>query len=739
MDPTNLEDQKKLIYATDEPDIGALIREYQKATPVYDRFHRILHSDDIRLNRWTNKSEDGKKYSSEDAKAFPFEGASDSENYLTDDTVNEITALLVVGFWRSVVERIHGVEAQDYEQAADFNRLLEWLMQTKLYRELVREVELSAQYLLTYGYVVLKVTWDRQIGRRMERVTMQGLGQLALAAPPDSDLRRLPELIYDPAGQEEAVAILGAQLRQFVGTYFQEVLGDYEEELLENYQVSDKRLNELVTDLRDKDTGRLPLPYFKKNEPSVVAMKIGEDCFVPNFMSSVQETTIFTREFMTEPMFRSKATLEGWDKEWVDKAAEKIGMQSTWSNDLSYDKVTDDAWEFTWLDQQTSGHDLIEVVTAYNWRLDEDGVAQRYYTIMHADIAENDLGDPLYAKHGLLDYDHQQMPFVMGMREWRSRNFNSSRGVALILRSRQRQLKTFYDGLIDYQSISVFPPLNVYDSGMGAEYLFGPAQKNPVTPGREPKFLDIPSKGAPIAFDLVETIRDDVDNAFGLMSPKVPPTRVQVKQQMIMNTFLMMWTEALQQSFGLVQQYLPQKDFQRITGSEKPLPQGTDISESKDFILSLDVRTLDMEHVLKEFKVIGESILPMDEEGVIGKGKLVKAMIRSINPSLAREVVLDKENASQVIKRKVQNDVMLMMGGFEPEYGQDADPAAAQKMQSLQEILQTNPRIPEMLGNPETGQGPGDPEFAQRFQKYVENIQFNIQQQQNKQIGRTGV
>jgi hypothetical protein len=325
------------------------------------------------------------------------------------------------------------------------------------------------------------------------------------------------------------------------------------------------------------------------------------------------------------------------------------------------------------------------------------------------------------------------------MREWRSRNFNSSRGVPLVLRSRQRQLKTFYDALIDLQSISVFPPLNIYDTGLGTKYIFGPAQQNPVTPGREPKVLDIPVKGSPIAFDLVQTIRSDTDNAFGLMSPQVSPTRVQIKQQMLMNTFLMMWTEGLQQAFALIEQYLPQKDFQRVTGSTAPLPKGEDIAHSRDFILSLDVRTMDMEHVMREFKVIGESVKPLDQEGVLDMGKLVKAMVRAINPSLAREIILEKESATAVIHRKVQNDLLLMLGGFEPEYGVDDDPAAGAKMQSLQEILQTNPRIAAALGDPQSGGQPKDPEFAKRFQKYVENIQFNLQQTQNKGVGRRGV
>jgi len=739
METTQLEDLEKLTRATDSPDVDALIREYQRSTPIYDRYHRIIHADDIRLNRWANKSADGKKHSSEEEEAFPFDGAADSENYLADDTINELVAICVVSFWRAVIQRVYGVEAGDYEQAAHLTKLMEWLMQSKLAKTLAREVELSAQYFLTYGHVVLHPTWERRLGRRRHRIKMQELASAAEELEEGDPIRVLVNAILEPEREAEAVSLMADLQRQVVSVYFRTMLGEHEEELLENYQISDKRIRALVRELREDGEGEIPVPVFTKNEPCVTTLKVGEEVFVPHYMTDVQDSVVFVRQFMSLPTLEARATLEGWDPEWVSKAKGKVGMQSNWIPDQDYDATTDSAWEFSWQDQSTTQHDMIEVLYAYHWRLDEDDIMQRYFTILHADISKTDEGRPLFAKHGLVDYDHHQMPFVLGMREWRDRSFRSSRGIPFLLRSRQHQLKTFYDGLIDYQSISVFPPLHVYDAGLGVAYEFGPARRNPVSPGREPKFLEIPTKGVPVAFDLVRVVNGDVSNAFGLMDAEVSPTRVQTKQQMLVNTFLMMWTEALQQVFALMLQYMPESEFRRITGSEKALPRGQDIADAHDFVLQLDVRTLDIEHVLKEFKAIAEAVRPLDQDGVINMGKLVRAMVRAINPSLAKEILMDQEGASQVVYRKVQNDLLLMLGGFDPEYGVDDDPAAGMKVRFVQEIISKNGKLQQAAGNPNQGIEPADPDFADRLMKYLENLQFNLQQQDNKQRGRIGI
>ena len=200
---------------------------------------------------------------------------------------------------------------------------------------------------------------------------------------------------------------------------------------------------------------------------------------------------------------------------------------------------------------------------------------------------------------------------------------------------------------------------------------------------------------------------------------------------MLVNTFLLMWTEAFQQIFGLCGQFMAEGEFQRVTGSREPLPKGRALGRQEDLMLTLDVRELDMEFVVAQYKAIATGVIPLDQDNVVDKGKLVRIMLRSINPSLAQEIIRGEGGGPQQVMQRVQSDLMRMLMGFEPEYGRDDDPTAGMRMQAAQQVMQTNPKIQQALQS--------DPDFAERVKKYGENIQFNLEQQQNKVTGRVGV
>ena len=78
----------------------------------------------------------------------------------------------------------------------------------------------------------------------------------------------------------------------------------------------------------------------------------------------------------------------------------------------------------------------------------------------------------------------------------------------------------------------------------------------------------------------------------------------------------------------------------------------------------------------------------------------------------------------------MQNDVALMSLGNEAQY-EEKDPTANMKAQHLQAIIQGNPKYQEQLQS--------DEHFAALMDKYSKALQFQIQQEQNAQVGRIGV
>jgi hypothetical protein len=243
--------------------------------------------------------------------------------------------------------------------------------------------------------------------------------------------------------------------------------------------------------------------------------------------------------------------------------------------------------------------------------------------------------------------------------------------------------------------------------------------------------MAVPKGDEGTAFALIERVDYEVSNAVGLMSEKVPQARTQAKLQMLVNTFLLMWSEAFAQEFALIQEYMPESEYQRITGDMAPLSRGDVIAKEYDLILAFDARNLDMEHVAAQFDAITKGVLPIDAENVVNRGKLARAMVRAINPTLADEIVVESEQGEAAVKKKVQNDLLLMFTGNTPEYGQDDNPAAQMQAQMVEQTIQGNPKYQQALGQ--------DPDFTERVQKYMESLQFNMTQQANKQVGRTGV
>jgi hypothetical protein len=179
-----LQIRDKLVFASDTPDIGYLYQEYQRSTQNGGNTANISRNDDIRLARWADQTNDGKKHSEtmpEGEPAFPFEGASDVRCRLTDKTINELVAMLMTTFDRCQV-KVSGTEINDGDFAASANILMAWLTQNKLRSEIRNEAELLAQHALQYGFSALHIVWEQEIGTRFQTIRMDELMQVVQQA-----------------------------------------------------------------------------------------------------------------------------------------------------------------------------------------------------------------------------------------------------------------------------------------------------------------------------------------------------------------------------------------------------------------------------------------------------------------------------------------------------------------------------------------------------------------------------
>lgn len=702
------------------PNVAKLIQELDNCTPYQNSADGLSALDDVRFCRWPGQADDGKKHDQGEKAAFPWDGAADGQPMLADGIINERVGLMVGAFWRAAVK----TKAADDEASQFAVQLVSYWLNEGLMRQLYQEVALSANHLEHYGVVVLHTCWERQMALRRTRVPLAEVLELlpgVAAAHPEWALENFQAALMDPTQEDNAVAMLQAIYSALAERYV-----DGMEMTLP--QLREATARKAVKALREAGTADVPLPYICRNSPAVYALRVGDEVWVPNDTTDLEcSRIIFHREWFTEAELRAKAK-EGWSAGWIEEAVKTKGKsldatvgQGIWRRN---GKISDGA---------VPKSELIEVFHATYKAVDEDDVIGVYQTTFskHVTQPKGDGAKPLYARTELISYSHGEYPYIGGKAEHWCRRFLASRGVPEVVKTWQQQAKAMDDATVDFLSISVLPPVNVPFSPLGTKYRFGPAVQNPITPGKEPAFMQVPPSGVQLALSARERLEARVDNYFGLMSANVPPARWQQVQAVKTTFFLLMWSAALQQMVALAQQYMPDAEFARITGAP---PGWLDARRhrigSLSVTLSFDVRELDSEMVMKQIEAITKVVLPADVQGTIDRNKLVLMMIRAINPAQANELIMPQAAASEQLWRQVREDIAQMALGNEAKYVEN-DPTAQTKLQFSQQIVAANPQYQARLQQ--------DARFAELMKKYVDNLQFSLQQQQNKQIGRIGV
>ena len=692
--------QDKLAHHSDSPDVNELISEYRRSIDEGLTMQNIREAEDTRFARWTGQSSDGKKWSKnlpEGQQAFPFDGASDCRVYLADQIIGDCVDMLAVAHSRADL-RVNPVELTDAEPAAAATTLMNWV-RTTMASDLQREAELLANYTATYGWAAMFVGWDQQATLRNKPITLEQLVALSQQMDPNSIVAELPDMVADKARADQAAELL----MQFVP------------------DLKKRRANKIVKELREDGAAFFPEAYLCRNRPAVVALKPMEEVVVPPETIDLQNArTIFRRQYMTEVELRSKVTTDGWDAEFVDAALDTVGKQLNYLDQSMFKGLVN---EFSRDDN------LVEIVWAYTRQIDSNGVPSIYYTVF-CPLVGDQHGKKQFAAHEMLDYAHNEYPFVLFRRENVTRRVVECRGVPDIVKTWQDEIKAQRDSIFDATSFETMPPLQV-NKRLGLANKIGPGQQLPVTKAVDYAFLQPPSRPPNTAFGLIEAIQLQADAYFGRPNPKIPQTQTMMKQQRMINEWLRSYSDVYRQAFRLCVQYLMPEEVMRITSSmaSEALTQE---AVRFDFNLKFNVSEMDNELVKQKMQTISQAIIPLDVGGTIDRSKLVTKLLRAVAPESADELLMDQQGASRKMYEQVKNDIGNMLVGIEATYSDASnDPTAGVKMQFTQEIASTSPGVQEALQ--------GNELFKDLFAKYVQNLQMGVQQQANKTTGLTGV
>jgi hypothetical protein len=692
-----------------EPMVAELQGELEAALSDFGTWKRQAKlNDDIRFCRWEGQSDDGRKWTENLSKeAFPWDGASDTRVRLADSIVNEQVMLMMRAFWNARVQALP-VDSSDVAKGRLVTELMRWVIHTQLQRDLMREVPLAANWRQDKGCAVMGIFWRTDTELREQVVS---LDELVVAAREDPAMAGLLEALMDE-NQEDGVveAVMAMGLVQ---------------------GVSKAAARKAIRELRTTGRAVLQVPGILASRPIWQALLPGVDVVFPKTTWDLQRARfVARRERLTETQLKERVVTDDYSEEFVKEVLEKRGQDPQDELEEEMRELSDglgsvggevDRW--------------VDIWHVYYRALTTKGVPTVYCTIVSRAVKD------VVGKHERLPYAHGQYPFVELVRERLRRPILESRGVPEIVATTQQEIKVQRDFRSDRASISILPPFK-YPANRGKiQMIMGPGRQLPVRKGEDGGYgwLNPPPNDGGTR-EVEESCRTDADEYFGIMtnwSRQMPVARQQMHQQHLVAGWLQEVKLCMEQTFQLMQQYMTPMEMVRITNADH-VPLSADREEIQgrfDLMIEFDVRDLDTEYVMKKAQMISTVVAPMDVMGVLDRSRLVEFLMSWIDPGLARELVRSSEAASQAEIEDEQVQFAKMRAGIEPvtkESGQNFQ----LRLQEMQKMIAANPALQKRLMQPET-------EDDQVFRALVENrmkfLQFQVEQQQNAQIGRIGV
>jgi hypothetical protein len=676
-------------------DISELSREFVRIENY--QYGRQQDSDEVRFNHWRGQHPDGRKHDQDDGtEAWPWDGASDTRVRLADSICNELGDILRNAFFRGNL-RAEPIESSDMASAGQVTSLMNYLREGSMRDNLRNEVSMLANYVTQYGLGCVQVYWDRQVGRKYQPITMDEIREMVAQVQPGSAEANLVEMIMDEEREKMAAQLIS-----------------------DNIAVSEKKALAVVRDLRKTGQAEVPVEVITKNCPGVVALKAWEDVFFPPETLDLQDAAVvYRREWMTEDQLKAKVHTDGWDESWVDEVL----------NAPSRDNYNqDNAVSLARFDYNSVYSRLYEVVYAYRRVVDDEGVPCVHMVVFNPRIGtDNDRPHGLTEKQTWLNGHY---PFVSFRREHLSRRLVDSRGVPEIVRTWENEIKAQRDMLTDRSSLTVLPPFT-YSARIQEQMRLEPGAGIPTMRADEIRFLDPPRSNPGEAINVIAMVREHCDEYFGRMGGKVNEVTASIRRQALIDNWVMGWSEVFNVVFMACQSFYTDAELERITGLRSMLPGNVqDMAGAYDISISFDAREMDQNYQLEKLQAISQLVLPEDTAGVVDRAALTKLKLSYLDPSLAKQVVTDKTGASQRVFDEVNNAIALAYLGNAPQL-KEADPTSGMKLQFMQQIMQSNPTYQNALQ--------ADERFRVLMEQFTQHLQFNMQQQQNAQIGRLGV
>lgn len=670
------------IYFDEEFDYGNHKETFDRTVDdLSDFIEGCARSRRIRTCDWVGRNDDLTK--SGDT-AFPFKGSADSQQWVSQNLMSTSTAINLNALRRSQIQA-YPRKAADIERAGQVSVLLKYFRDAGV-DNFWRESELADNYYKEKGIMVTYYGYSPP--RMVPYLKKFDLEDIAETIP------EIAELMADEDRVEEAVELFNS---------------------VEGWEVNTKRVKKALKQLRKDGVAEIPVLVEDEGKAEMMALAPDTEFYAPAATQNFQDAAYcYVRKPMTPQEILQRVESEGWDKEWADYAVEHAkgvsGSVSGQYNSASLNLETSSTY---------NQRDLIDVVFSYEKLIDrEDGAQGIYLTVWSPEFGGSDT-TPQYAKRTLLS-GRKKFPFVVDA-PYEAKTLYSADNWPNRLASCQKTKKVFSDANIDESSYAISPALTVsptWDYGRpqpGGVYATRPGQPSP-------QFLQKDSR-----FDVTRGLIDDVNkDAMELVGQDPQSPYSQQKQQHDINRLLAHEAAVLQ---GIYEEYKmngPDELYLKVTGNPQPVEFIKDPDEAE---MHVTVSFNSLYEDPEQQKELRETIIQaaqLDPSGRIDMEAGIDMILNMADPTIADRLLLPTEDGQAKIVKETQADITTMATGMAVGAPQNA---AQLRLQTVQQYIQS----PTGAAKLQSDQG-----FQFLLSEYMKQLQFQVTQQENAQIGKIG-
>lgn len=652
----------------------------------------------IRHCLWENQHYSERAWDTNQVAAFPFNGSSDIRLRMADYIVNTRVAECFNAQARARIQ-FGGAMPENTRDAQWCATNWKDIIRRKMPLEWVTQNLLLCNYMFGGGRGVagLWTGWRQEVELRSHRLTLDQVGAIWMAYAVETE------------GMEATEAMMGFEMAEE-----KDLIAILLETKLCRTRVEAK---DAALDLLESMVCEVSEPVVVVARPEMKALALGDELWLPPdaLVSDLEGSDEFhITSWHDAADVKATSKRDRWNKPFAKALGEAM------ENGQGAKESIFPLYEYeAGSDQLISGAETrrmmkrVQVVRSYFKAVDDDGVVGRYCVIWSGSA------DGLSARGArLAKTSHGGWPVQLYNSEVVGPYALDSRGVPQLAAGIQAHGKMCHETVANI-SMMQLPPIVTKGMRHSGSIVFEPLGEIALNATGSIDFMKTPQ----VPYTTVrymEALDQYRDLYFGLPNEKLPKQTQENAQALRVALYLT-------QSAVTVERLCTEDIAHR---SDEDLPEGLRGGQMLPVQIKCDPREWNAAFVQDMAKTLKELILPMDQKGVVRTSRMVESLVLSLLPDHADALQVDENAAEEESIKDEQDNYLLIRAGIRPTVPEEVGSYDfAGRMGFYEQMQQVNPAVFEDLS----------PDKRQLLEEHLKALNMGVMQQENVQIGRTGV